>query len=213
MNKHIFPILAALLFLSACAPDPRKEALAFQIQTQAKQDALDAELNRAHLQDVHEFLMQQYEATAKEWRSGLNKMIQVGFDFATITVCVILLALAGSFLYGSAGMTSAWIKKAHFRAEWVPLDPETRTFPLLRCVHGQRYALSNPNTGSVLMLDVRNEADRQLIAILGATQIAGVIGQEARRSSDPASISVMRPPIVDVKDGTISLGADLWRQS
>jgi hypothetical protein len=60
--------------------------------------------------------------------------------------------------------------------------------------------LHNPNTGSVIMLDVSNAAGRQLITTAGLTQLAGVIAQEAAKSQDPAGVSVIRPPVVNWRD-------------
>ncbi|HLE91807.1 MAG TPA: hypothetical protein VI753_11715, partial [Anaerolineales bacterium] len=154
------------------------------------------------------------EATAAQWREGLNKMIHYGFIFATISLCVSLLALTFSFSYSSVGMAKATVRAMDVRANQIMLDRVTRQFPLfIQHVHGDKYALHNPNAGSVVMLDVSNPADRQMIATSGATQIAGVIAQEASRSADPAGVAIIQPPIVNVKDELLTVGKDIWRSN
>jgi len=212
MRKSIV-LLSLLLFVTACGPDPRKEAQAYQIQSQADQDALTSAQARQHAEDLHTIQVQQArleeqhrEATAQEWRAGLNKMIKFGFTSATVGLCVFLLALAYSFSYSSIGMAKAATRAADVRANLIMLDPGTRQFPLfVQHIHGNRFALHNPNVGSVIMLDMSNPADRQLIATAGATQLAGVIAQEASHSTDPAGVSIIQPTIVNVRDELITI--------
>ena len=219
--KLFFPIILLLIFVNACAPDPRKEAEAYKTRIEADQNALNSQQNRQQKADLHAVQVEALkveqghkEATAAQWREGLNKMIHYGFIFATISLCVSLLALTFSFSYSSVGMAKATVRAMDVRANQIMLDRVTRQFPLfIQHVHGDKYALHNPNAGSVVMLDVSNPADRQLIATSGATQIAGVIAQEASRSADPAGVAIIQPPIVDVEDGSITIGRDIVRRS
>jgi hypothetical protein len=227
INKVLFKlcimVLAGLFImagLAACAPDPRNEAQAYQLREQADQDALNQQQNRAHAEELHKIQVQQAQleqqhraATAGQWRAGLNTMIQWGFIFGTIALCGSLLAVGFSFSYGSIQIARATARLADLRSNLVQLGPRGQ-FPLIiQHVRGDRYAAHNPNTGSVLMLDASIEADRQLIATAGATQIAGVIAQEARQSTDPAGVAIVQPPIVDVQDGPLTVGKNIWRHN
>jgi hypothetical protein len=221
--KLIFWFMASsilLIMLTSSAPDPRKEAQAYQLREQADQDALNQQQNRAHAEELHRIQMQDQalqqqhrEATAAQWRAGLKTMIRWGFIFATIALCASFLALGFSFSYGAVRIAQATARLADLRSNLVQLGPRGQ-FPLIiQHVRGDRYAAHNPNTGSVLMLDASIEADRQLIATAGATQIAGVIAQEASKSTDPAGVAIIQPPIVDVQDGPLTVGKNIWRNN
>jgi hypothetical protein len=200
--------------LSACTPDPRREAQAFQIHEQAEQDALNQAQNRAHADELHLIQVQQSQAIAQETIAAWNRSIKFISIFGTISVCIVLIAMAISFSYGSIRFAHAAARRADIQATLIQLDPTTRQFPLvLQHVHGSKYALHNPNVGSVLMLDENNPADRQLIATAGATQIAGVIAQEARQSIDPAGVAIIQPPVVDVHDGDLTVGIEVRRRN
>lgn len=205
--KRLLPIMFLLLLITACAPDPRKEAEAYRIREQAEQDALNQEMNRAHAEDMHQIELEQHRATAAEWHAGLNTMIRFGFWFGTFGLCMVLVAFSVSLSWSSVGLAQAAAHSAMVKANLIHLDQATRQFPLfIQHVHGTKFALHNPNLGSVLMLDETNPADRQLIATAGATQIAGAIAQEARQSADPAGIAIMQPPIVQLQDGSLYIG-------
>jgi hypothetical protein len=218
--RRFLILLLLLIFITGCAPDPRKEAQAYQIRSEADQNALNQEQAREQAEEMHQIQMQQArleeqhrEATAREWQAGLNTMIRFGFRAGTVALCLMLLAFGISFAWSSVGLAKASAHVAMVKANVIHLDRATRQFPLfIQHVHGTRYALHNPNVGSVLMLDETNPADRQLIATAGATQIAGVIAQEARQSTDPAGVAIVQPPVVDVKDENLRVGRDLVRR-
>lgn len=216
MNRQLIVIAFMLAFaMTACAPDPRKEAQAYAIQSTADQTALNAQQAREQSEELHNIEIQnlQYEsdhrkAIAARWDAAVNTIIKAFGIFGSIAVSASLIALAISFSRASIGISQAMSRAAMVRANLIYLNPTTRQFPLfVQHIHGSRYALHNPNTGSVLMLDERNPADRQMISTAGATQVAGVIAQEARQSSDPAGISIMRPPVIDAKDRDLIVGA------
>jgi hypothetical protein len=224
--KRLLPILFLILVMSACAPDPRREAEAYQIKSQADQDALNQSQQRQHSEDVHAVEIQALqvqqtiraeelrveqelrEATAREMQNGTNRMIKYGFIFGTFALCTLFVSVS----YGFVGVARAQVRAAEVKANLIPLDSVTRQFPaLLQYVGKGKYSLTNLNVNGTLMLDTRNDADRQMIATAGATQIAGVIASEAAKSNDAAGVAIIRPTVINARDETVEVG-DSWRQ-
>lgn len=209
MNRKTLLVVGSLLLmgLAACAPDPRKEAQAFQIREQAEQDALNQTQNREQKEALHEIALKDLEvqqghreATAKEWRLGLNTMIRYGFWFATAALCFALFHLARAVSRAGTGLADAMVRAAEVRANLILLDPTTRQYPLLVQPLGRgKFVALNPNTNSVLMLDVHNAPDRQMIQAMGAVQYAGALASEARQSHDPGGVSIIQTPLIDVR--------------
>lgn len=201
--RHLLGVIAIAILLASCAPDPRKAAEADRIRTEAQSQAETDELFRAHTDDLHalevaelEARLQRIEATQEKRIEALNAMWTSVKISGFIAVFVVILALGFSISRASYAIANATAEAAHVKANLIHLDRVTRQYPLLRHVHGDRYALTNPNTGSVYMLDAGREEHRQMISAMGVTQLAGVIGQEARQSSDPAGLAMMSPPII-----------------
>jgi hypothetical protein len=211
--------MLVLIVISACAPDPRKEAQAYATRSEADQSALTQEQQRQQSQDLHAIDMQQKqleqqhrEATAQRWEAAMNSIIKWFGWAGSVAVFMAVIAMAITFSRTSLGVGEAMVRAANVRANLIQLNPTTRQFPLLiQHVHGNKYALHNPNLGSVVMLDAGKDADRQLIATAGATQIAGVLATEARRSSDPAGVAMVNVPIVDAKDDQLLIGRDFLK--
>jgi hypothetical protein len=218
--KRVLLILAAVIVISGCAPDPRKEAQAYQIKEQADQDAANQELNRKHAEELQTINLQNLEleqahreAVKAEWRAGLNKMIHYGFNVATIAVCILILAVAVAFSYGSIGTTKAIIRAAEVRANLIYLDPITREYPaFLQYIGHGKFSLTDLNKKVTLLLDTRNEPDRQMIATSGVVRLAGVIASEASKSNDPAGVSIIQPTVIDVQDESLTVGRDIIRR-
>lgn len=212
-------IMFLILALTACAPDPRKEADAYATRIQAEQDALNSEQARLHNEDLHVIQLQEQvleqghrEATKQEWRAGLNTMIRWGFGFGTFALCLVLVGAAVSSVYSAMGTAKAMVHMANVKANLIYLDPATHQFPLFHHVHGDRFAMHNPNDGSVVMLDLSQAADRQKIAGANATQMAGEIANQARQSSDPAGVSIVRPVVIDAEEEGLTVGMDIYRR-
>jgi hypothetical protein len=64
--KRLLPILFLIIVMSACGPDPRKEAQAFEITTNAQQEALTSEQDRQHAADEHSIQMQELQLQQQE---------------------------------------------------------------------------------------------------------------------------------------------------
>jgi len=198
--------LFLLFAMAACTPDPRKEAQAFQIREAAEQDALNQAQNREHAEDLHELQLEQLqveqghrEATAAQWRAALNMGIEIVKWFAIAGLCYAILSIAQAISIGSRGVAAAMVRAAEVKANTIGLDPSTRQFPLfLQSLGHGRFAAFNPNTNSVLLLDVRNEPDRRMIQAAGAVQYAGALAHEARQANDPSGVSMIHTPLIDI---------------
>jgi len=215
-KKIIFGALFILILVTSCAPDPRKDAEAYATRVEADSQAATAAQAREQEADLHALEMQKKElaqeirvATAPELKRGLKMMLTVSFYFATAAVCYSLFMTARTVNTTVQGVGRALVIRAELQANLIGLDYRTRQYPLLRQAHGTRFALSNPNDNSVTMLDVSNPADRQKIAALGAVQLAGAIAYEARKSSDPGALAMIKPTVIDAADGQIVTGAEL----
>lgn len=196
--------VAILAGLTACQPDPRKQAQALEIQSKAEQEALNAAQTREQSEAANAIYLQELalqqqhrEVAALEWEAGLNNMIRYGFIFATIGVCISLLAVAVSFSQASLGIAKATVRLADVRANLIYLDRTTRQFPaFLQYIGNGKYSLTDINDGSTLFLDTRNEADRQKIQGAMNARYAGVIAEKAQKADDAAGLAVIRSPII-----------------
>jgi len=187
MNRLI--ILALALLMISCAPDPRKQATADAIRTDAAIRAAAANQSREQEAQIHEMNMQDRKAAQAEWQATMTKVIHWGGVFAQVTIAMWMLGLgvAGVWMMVSTGQ--AYAKYANLRANLIPLDPRTRQFPLLR-YEGKGYiTLTNPNDNSVLLLDTRNNADTAKIKAMANVQYAGALAHEARLSHRPGDIA------------------------
>jgi len=209
--------LLALVALSACAQDPRKVAEAYRIETEANSQSANEQLVREQQDELHRMEMERLateqrrrEATEANRIAALNAMWTSVKITGSIAIGILLLALSVSVSRASWGVAEATAMGAMLKSNLIPLDRVTRQFPLLRHVHGTRFALSNPNTGSVVMLDAARNEDRQLIAAMGVTQLAGVVAQEARQSSDPAGLAMMQPRAIHAQQTDLIVGDEYY---
>lgn len=189
-------LIPFVLLLAACAADPRDAAQADVMRLRANQDALDrqqarllsAALAALRAQEEQAISAARIEARAMLWR------------WAGRAGTVFLLALALGGAWAAVGAGRAASRLVELRARLIPLSGETFQYPLIIQYIGQgRYSLTNPNTGQTLRLDTRNAPDRQLIAAVGATQIAGLLAMRAAKSKDPAGVAIIRPPVIGPK--------------
>lgn len=200
MNKLLFLSLIFVM-LTACAPDPRREAEAYAIQSEAEQKALDAERARNTQVELDRLTVENTvietghkEATKAEWRRGLNNAIKYGFIFFTVGLCVSLLVLSYSISRASIGISNAVTQGSMVRANLIRLDPVTRQYPLLVNYVGKgRYSLTDPNTATVMMLDTRQDGDRQMIAGAMNTRQVGALAMMAKEMQDASAMPMIEP--------------------
>ncbi len=223
MNRWSLLILmvCAFMTITACAPDPRKDAQAEQIRSEARQNALNQQQARQQKAALDAVALQnaqleasQKQATAQAWSAGWNMTLKFAFYVFTAGVCYVLFmasrSIATSFATASEGLSTAIVRKAEVRANLIALDPVTRQYPIyLQYLGNGRFSAVNLNVNAVLMLDTRSEPDRQMIAAMGATQYAGALAREARQSNDPAGMAMINAPVIDAKSELLSIGRDL----
>lgn len=186
-----------LLLVSACAPDPRDQAEATQIIMEAEQDAANQVQERQQEADTYTQELLERQATSETRIKAIQMITRSSSIAGSIAVFITIIAAGIGFGWAFIGSGKAAARFATVRANILPLDKETRSFPALLSYAGHgRYTLTDPNSGATHYLDTRNAPDRQLISILGAVRLAGVVAQEARKSSDPAGLAVYNPVVI-----------------
>jgi outer membrane murein-binding lipoprotein Lpp len=210
----LFVFLFLAIVLAGCAQDPRKDAQANEINTQAAQDAATAEQQRQFAADRHAYEM----ADAARWRMIKDSAIETAkrvMNFtvwiAGIAIAISISGLAGSIAFSLHKIGMAAATGADIKARLIYLDKNTGQFPMFVYEGHGRGHLLNGNTNGALPLDTRHEPDRQMIANSGAVLIASMVAREAARSEDPAGVSIVRPETIDVTPEMIALHKELMR--
>ena len=90
--KQLLPTILLVMLISACAPDPRKEAEAYATRIEADQNALNSEQNRQHAEQLHQFELQRramdqenQKAIQPQWQLALNRAIWGGSITLTVS--------------------------------------------------------------------------------------------------------------------------------
>lgn len=205
--KNLLPLLALVcLSIAACAPDPRKEAQAFKVESQANQDAAHAEQQRQFAADQHAYDMareaywqQVYLSTMETAKRAANVTVWfAGFAIA-VGLSGLILSLAWTAHNTTKGLGEAAVRAAIVKANLIYLDKNTGAYPALIHYEGKgRFAMVLPGVAGVIPIDTRHEPDRQMIATQGAAVIASLVAAQAAKSEDPAGVSVIRPQAIDV---------------
>lgn len=183
-------VLIAVAGLVGCAPDPRKEAEAYATRLAAEAQATAAAIQSDYDAQQNEIDLEARRARQAELALAWQRFVYV-VGLVAVPVAIYLL-----FYFGRTGVAvmqgvgAAMVQAAEVKANLIHLDEKTRTFPLLRHVHGNRFLIHDANTGGTSVLDMSNAADRQLIATSGAVRLAGVVAKEARQSDDPTGVSL-----------------------
>lgn len=202
-------ILAVLLWaITSCVPDPRNQADADATRIRAEQDAADREQLRRQMDVQFERQEAERQAASEQWVRSWNAFVKTTMTVLTWTLSMSLIALAIAISYGFLGASRAIVQGAGVRASLIRLDPETRQFPLmLRRFGDGKYMLTDVNTGQTLQLDIRNPADRQMIAAANAIRLAGAVAHEARLSEHPAEVAMVgtHPVVIGAFDMDKSL--------
>lgn len=210
MKKQLLVTLLAIFALSACAPDPRKEAQAYAIRSEADQQAYNNETARKQSEELQRLNVERQEIDLQKERVNAAVWNAIADTFLTSLAALFLVVMTGiayEITRASRGVSDAVSQAALTRANLIYLNPTTRQFPLLiKQVSTHKFAIHNPNTGSVKLLDERNPEDRQMIAAASLTQVTGVLASEARQSNDPAGMALIHPPVLDTNADGMWIG-------
>lgn len=202
MKRLILLALVAIL-LTSCAPDPRKQAEADATRLEAESKAASDEQARQHAQEVHNADMADRKATQTEWQTTKQNLIRVVGAFAQITVALFILGVGVSGVWMMLATSKAYAKYADIRAEvlanQIPLNPVTFQYPLIQYKGKGLITVTNPNDGSVVEMDTRNEADREKVKSAANVQFAGVLSRNARMSKQPGEVASI--PATQIIDG------------
>jgi hypothetical protein len=221
--KKLFPLIALVVFvfLSSCNPfaagEIRERAKADQIAAQTLQESLNQEQARKFAEDQHAFEVQEAarvqaikDSAVETAKQTANLFVRIAGFVAVLSVCTFMLGTTLTVNSTVKGMGLAMVRAADVRANRISLNPATRQYDVfLNYVGGGRYSLVNPNTNSVTLLDTRNDPDRQMIAAMAAVQYAGVLSAEASKSDDPAGVSIIKAPAIEVTQEMITLAREL----
>jgi hypothetical protein len=209
----IFAFLFLVLALTSCAPDPRKEAQAYAITTKAQQDALDQEQARQQSADMHELdvrnaevIAQRHEATAGEINRGLIKFAFFVFTFGTAAICYTVFRGSQIVVKTLQGIGEATEIRAMHRASLLPLDANGNYPAYIARLGGGRYSITDLNTHTTMLLDVKNDPDAQMVAAAMAIRQTFVLASQSVRAADSGQSiskidpSIVHPQIIDLED-------------
>jgi hypothetical protein len=115
----------------------------------------------------------------------------------TVTVAMGYLSIVGTFaaglvvVGGSAGLTIAlvrsglaWGDAVSMRAKLLHRNQSTGALPALVCLRNGTYQIIDPSNGLVQIADMRQPADRVLIASLKQMQIAATVSRNQPRTPE-----------------------------
>lgn len=208
MKRFVVIVFAvvAILALTSCAPDPRKEAQAEKMRMEAEQAAQDAEqarktrerieANEAAKAEFNEAVMQSTKAIAQARAATVVNVL--GFSLA-VFVGVVVVGSSVSVKDTVIGIGRALVLRAELQASLVHMDKSTHTFPArFSLVNGQQF-ITMLNTGQTFRLDTPLEANPQLIAALAQVATSGVLADAASRDPkvDAAGVAMIQPTIID----------------
>lgn len=171
------------------------------IVSSARQDAANQQQRRQQQNDWHELDIAKAEATQPA-KIQASKNFYYGLaTVGVVAVAILGLTLSGSLSYVTIGYSRAVVKQANARSTQVHLDPKTGQYPLIVFEMAGKPRLYNPNTGQVVHPEQASEPVPQLATGAAYVQAAGVIAAHASKSSDPAGVASVNPPlIIDVKE-------------
>jgi len=207
--------------LSACGPDPRAMAQADATRIQAQVAVADAQVARAQRVAEAAITLDEKKAASAQWVESWNFFVKTWWFCFTISASMssglALLALTIAFSWGAIGIGRATGQAAWVRANLIAMDQQTRQFPIyIQHIGNGKFTLTDMNTGMVQPLDIRNAADRQLIAAAGAVRLAGAVAHEARlaKNSDSTGVAIVgtRPVVIGARMDGLEVGEYLQEE-
>lgn len=220
-NIVLFMMLFIAVSISACTSyDPKAEADAYATRSQSDQRAANNEQQRQFNNDNHandmkfkEIALNIANQLQQQWVFAKRAMIYSLGISGSCAIFIAMLSLGVGVAIYSIRNGAAKARAAEVKANLIYADPQTGLFPILIThVHGSKYAAYLPNVQGVLMLDEKNEADRQMIATMGVTQTTAVLANAAKNAKEPDAIAMIQAPIVYARDDSIEIGAEIMER-
>jgi hypothetical protein len=201
--KKVFVLLAVALVLAGCAVDPRNAADADRTRSLTAQDAADRE--QARSQQAEGFAVQQAEL--EETSGARAEALARVMTFASWAGGIVILAGAVGLAWGEIGIGRAAARAVYLRANSFSLSALTRQYPVFLQDSGAgRFSLVNPNSGAVMLLDASRAENPQMVSVLGAVQLAGVVAESARKSENAEGVALIaHPAIVEDKSSNVRI--------
>lgn len=205
MNRIALYALLTMMALAfgSCAPDPRQQAEADATRLEAESKAASKEQARQHEQETHDANMADRKASQAEWQTVRRNLIRVAGTFGQISVALLILGVGVSGVWVMFATSKAYAKYADIRADvlanQIQLNPVTFQYPLIEYKGKGLLTVTNPNDGSVTVMDTRNEADREKVKAAANVQYAGVLSRNARMSKKPGEVANI--PATQIIDG------------
>ena len=213
--ENLSPILLflMLLLLTSCDIDnPRAEADGYQTRILAEVAATATAQATEIKRQNEEIDLENRRARQAELQFAWQRFIYATGLIAIPVSGYVLVSVGKSTTRTVDDLMKTIIRAADVQASLIHLDEKTRTFPLLRNIHGDRYLIHDPNTGGTSVLDMNNPIDRQLVSSSGAVRLAGAVAREARQAEDATGVSLAtNVPVIDAveTDRQLVVGTDI----
>lgn len=205
MKRFLFCLFVIVGLLTACAPDPRKEAAAFETISQAEQAARDAEQAREHKQTLNHIAEQRALQKQEIFSANVEKMkimtgiaVYIGGITMILVLIYVIISAGKNMNVVIEGVSNAVVRKMMVQANLIYIDKSSGTFPqLLEYLGSGKYSLTDLGDHSTIFLDTHNAPDR--IAVRGAIAIrhALVMSSAAAKSKDPTGVAMIQPLIIE----------------
>lgn len=199
MNKYaLFTMICLAVLVAGCGPNPIDTAEARRVNALTDEDVQDRQQARELREAEAEREAKREAETRERWSRIWESAVRGAAAAAGVAGFLAVLALGVGTALALVGLGQATREAMIFKANQVPLDPRTRQYPLIRVWKsddGKRltaagsgmYFLANPNDGSVIPLNVRQEADAQKVAGMISAWDAGIVAEAAKAAKDSNS--------------------------
>lgn len=205
--KRIYALIFLIFVLSACTPDPRRQAEADAMREATNQKRLDAEQARSQRDDLNAAQVADARRNAAVKDAALEDakivarwMTRFAGAALIFTLCFTVVSVGQAARKAVLGMGEAAARAAMVRANLIYLDPKTGNYPaLLEYVGNGRYSMTDMNTKTTMLLDTRNDPDRLMVRGAMAVRHVGVLSSNAAKSKDAEGVSIIQPLILDAE--------------
>ncbi len=189
--KRIIIIVLLMFVTTSCVADPRREADAYATRKAAEMQAYAQKQALQQDAEEHALLMEKL----REVGAWISTMMMTTMIAVMFTVFVSMASLGIGVSFASIGTGIGMAKRELVKPHQIKLDRVTHQYPILPVYLGNgKYSLTNPNDGSVLMLDTNNPADMLKVRAAFGVQHTGTLAHHARLSHKPGEIAQIDAP-------------------